>query len=192
MEALGVSARVPALDAGELARLPAHDATTMTTTTTYRQVWHDGWFVVVRARPIGVAREATMNVGELMTTDVISAAPQTAVLDAMDLMDSGNIRHLPVVDGERVVGIVSDRDLARFARRALAARRSEAGAHERARVVDVMTGEPQCVAPDDDIDEVIASMLDTRIGAMPVVDPDGRLLGIVSVVDVLRAAVGRL
>ena len=133
-----------------------------------------------------------MNVGELMTTDVVSAAPQTAVLDAMDLMDTENIRHLPVVDGDRVVGIVSDRDLARFARRALAARRSDTGAHERARVADVMTGEPVCVAPEDDVDEVIASMLDTRIGALPVTDPDGRLIGIVSVVDVLRAAVGRL
>jgi acetoin utilization protein AcuB len=133
-----------------------------------------------------------MKVGELMTTDVVNAAPQTSVLEAMDLMDTENIRHLPVVDGDRVVGIVSDRDLARFARRALAARRADNRMDERARVVDVMSGEPQCVAADDDVEELIASMLDSRIGAMPVIDPDGRLVGIVSVVDVLRAAVGRL
>lgn len=133
-----------------------------------------------------------MIVGELMTTAVISATPQTAVLDAMDLMDTENIRHLPVVDGDRVVGMVSDRDLARFARRALSTRTIEPGAPGRARLVDVMSSDPLCVTASDDVDEVIASMLDSRIGAVPVTDPDGHLVGVVSVVDVLRAAVGRL
>jgi acetoin utilization protein AcuB len=129
---------------------------------------------------------------DLMTTDVISVGLHTSVFEAMQLMETENIRHLPVVDAGQVAGIISDRDLARFSRDALLADQPEAGARLRTALSQVMTGSPVTVAADDDVDEVIELFIDSRISAVPVTDPDGKLIGIVSVIDVLRAAMGKL
>ncbi len=114
-----------------------------------------------------------------------------AVLDAsatlrsaVEMLSTRDIRHLPVMDGTRVIGMVSDRDLH-------AAIWTEGGTDSdkwRRSVQSVMNTDVISVSPDATLVEVIDLLLENKIGAVPVIDEDhDELLGIVSYVDVLRA-----
>jgi CBS domain-containing protein len=130
----------------------------------------------------------------VIVQDVMSEYPESirddaSVAEAVEVLATASFRHLPVVRGRELVGMLSDRDV----RSLLAPRLIDVDALEalRARydekVSELMTGDVVRVYPDTDLGEVIDKMLDEKVGAMPVVDPDtGDLLGIVSYVDVLR------
>ncbi len=107
-------------------------------------------------------------------------------------MHSSDIRHLPVLEGGDVVGIISDRDLRSYLAELY---RSGGGDGEPpfssrsvVRVSDVMQRKPVSVLPDSDLGEVVDSMLEFKIGAVLVLDPAGHLMGVVSYEDVIRAA----
>lgn len=128
---------------------------------------------------------------DIMTRDPITARSTDTLLDALRTMATEGIRHLPVMEGRELVGMVSERDL----RSTAISLALEGGrVHERLSTVvsAVMSSDVVTVAPDADLDEIIDLLLEHHIGAVPVVDPaDGRLLGIVSYVDVLRGVRGR-
>ena len=120
--------------------------------------------------------------------DVMTERPRTIARDstiatAAQILEELEIRHLPVVDdaGE-LVGMISDRDL----RGAIA---EGGGPPPSARVEDVMSDEVVEALPDDELAEVAELMVDNRIGAVPIVDERGALVGIVSYVDLLRAMI---
>ena len=109
-------------------------------------------------------------------------------------MNARGVRHLPVVDGDkRLVGILSDRDI----RAAYGNTLSPQADHQpRARldvlsVGDVMTREPLTTTPESSIADLAHQFADRRVGAMPVLDTEERLIGMVSYVDILRALVPR-
>ncbi|OGQ11389.1 MAG: hypothetical protein A2138_27045 [Deltaproteobacteria bacterium RBG_16_71_12] len=134
-----------------------------------------------------------MEIREIMTTNPLTARLGTSVFDAIRTLESEQIRHLPIVEGGELVGIVSDRDLLRFSHAALLEDPDAARTRLQVAVSTVMTSDPSCVAPEDDVDDAIDLMLENRIGALPVVDEaEGRLVGILSYVDVMRAARGKL
>lgn len=114
-----------------------------------------------------------------MTREVVTIAPSTTVADALAVLDTNNIRHLPVTDGGRVVGVVSDRDL----RMAISA--DPAGGSG---VADVMTTEPITVPSSTPVETAARTLTRRRIGCVPVVD-DGALVGILTESDLLRAFV---
>ena len=122
--------------------------------------------------------------------DVMTERPVTVLIDetiatAARLLDELEIRHLPVVDdaGE-LVGMLSDRDV----RGALAA--SDGGAPApSARVADIMNGNVIKAVADDELIDVAELMVDNRIGAVPIVDARGTLVGIVSYVDLLGSMI---
>ncbi|HEY8369997.1 MAG TPA: CBS domain-containing protein [Thermodesulfobacteriota bacterium] len=120
-----------------------------------------------------------------------TATPDMPVAEAYRLMRRGGFRHLPVVDGERLVGIVSDRDLPRARPEVAAPDSAAAGDQTMARLVvrDVMSREVTTVDPDRPVEEAARLMLDLRIGSLPVVE-EGRLVGILTETDLLRAWVG--
>jgi CBS domain-containing protein len=129
--------------------------------------------------------------GMLMRRAPLTAFADDHLFDALDRMELRGVRHLPVVDGERrVIGILSDRDV----RTAVGNQRDpmkpgSAAARLRAlRVSDVMTREPFVLTVDAPFSEVVKVFVDQKIGAVPVVDEDGRLVGIISYVDVLTNA----
>jgi acetoin utilization protein AcuB len=99
------------------------------------------------------------------------------------------VRHLPVVDEQgELVGILSDRDL-RSLRLPPAAAGETSGPpllRSRRPVADFMSGGVISVDPAAHVGEIIDVMLEESVGALPVVDEDGELVGIVSYVDVLR------
>ncbi len=130
-----------------------------------------------------------MTAQELMTPKPATVTPQATVAQVWDLMRELEIRHVPVVDRDTLVGMLSDRDLASLNVPGLGTLHgAEALRRELARpVVDIMSSDVVSVEPDTDVSEIVEIMLDTKVGALPVIEPDTRqVVGIVSYIDVLR------
>ena len=134
-----------------------------------------------------------MLVKEIMTENPATATELTSVAEALGLLYELDVRHLPVVRGRELVGIISDRDLRSFS----GASDDEAmEAVEGARTANVgnfMNTSTVKVDPETNVREVLELMLLHRVGAIPVADLDtGDLLGIVSYIDLLRVLQARL
>lgn len=128
-----------------------------------------------------------MLVKDIMTENPVTATELMSVAEALGLLFELDVRHLPVVRGRELVGIISDRDLRGFS----GAGEDEAmDAVENARsstVGNFMNTSTVKVDPETNVREVLELMLLHRVGAIPVADLDtGDLLGIVSYVDLLR------
>ena len=131
---------------------------------------------------------APVTAADAMTEPAVSIAPTDSLLEAAKLMVDHQVRHLPVVEDGAVIGMLSDRDIrtvagdpARFAES-----REEGGARM-VNVRDAMATTAVTVRGDRPLTEVATKLADERIGAVPVVDAAGKLIGIVSYVDALRA-----
>jgi len=126
---------------------------------------------------------------DLMTEDPVTISTYSTVREAARLLQTLDIRHLPVVDEEgALVGMLSDRDLRGLAIPQVAGS-DYAGDIQLgldARVATLMNSDVLAVEAEDDVSEVVELMLDNKVGAVPVVDGDGALVGIVSYMDVLR------
>jgi acetoin utilization protein AcuB len=129
-----------------------------------------------------------MKVRDVMSTEPVTLAEHDRLDLADDIMTLARIRHLPVVRGDRVVGILSQRDLFRAAASsALHLRRTAQQAWlEKMAVHEMMSSPPVTTPPDADIQEAVETMLARRIGCLPVVAADGRLMGLLSESDCLR------
>ena len=127
-----------------------------------------------------------------MSGDPVAVEPTASALDALELMVDRGIRHLAVVDeGRRVVGVLSIEDL-RAGLPFPASHRSQPTPAERRaalewRVSDLMTHAPATAREDTTLAEAAQTMADRRIGCLPVVDPQGRLTGLLSETDALHA-----
>ena len=126
---------------------------------------------------------------DLMTADPAAIRASDRVRDAVQILQALDIRHLPVVNSEReLVGMLSDRDL-RSLSLPLIVDRDWVGTIQTAldaRVSTLMTSNALSVDMEADASEVIELMLEHKIGAVPVVDSDNKLVGIISYIDVLR------
>jgi acetoin utilization protein AcuB len=121
-----------------------------------------------------------------MTRDVVTVRPETSVAQAWGLCGERSIRHLPVVEGSRVVGIVSDRDL-----RDVSPPRGTPDQENTlgwVRVRDVMTTGVVAAHPLDTIERAASEMYERRIDCLPVV-ADGELVGIITSSDMMRTLV---
>lgn len=137
-----------------------------------------------------------MFVSRSMTRGVVTIGPDATVFQAQEFMAQHKIRHLPVVvEGDKLVGIISDRDI----RSALPFEYFKAGIgpEEKAklqdlRVKDIMTRNLITISPAYTIQDALMLIQNAKVGALPVVDEAGRLKGILSVRDLLRAFVNVL
>jgi CBS domain-containing protein len=121
--------------------------------------------------------EALMNIADIMSRKVIFLSPSTTVKAAADAMRLNDVGILPVLDGERMVGIVTDRDIVL---RVVAL----GVAPEGCPVGDIMTEEVHYCRDDDVVDEVARRLGELRIRRMPVVDEVNRLVGLISLDDI--------
>jgi CBS domain-containing protein len=126
----------------------------------------------------------------LMQRPAVSAAADDGLLDAVARMEERGIRHLPVVDGDHhVIGMLSDRDVRNAIGDLRHAFDGRADVRLRAlRVHHAMTRDPLVIREDAPFTQLVSAFTDQRVGAVPVVDAEARLVGIVSYVDVLRNA----
>ena len=129
-------------------------------------------------------------VSEIMRCEVATLAPDEKLDLADDIMRLGRVRHMPVTEDSTLVGIVSARDL-------LAASLSQVREFEWSErrtflrsvtVSEAMTAEPITVQPETTLRAAAELMLERKIGCLPVVKPDGTLLGLVTETDMLAAA----
>lgn len=118
-------------------------------------------------------------VREVMELDVPSVREDAALSVALELMRWRGVRHLPVVRGDHVVGVLSDRDVARMVG-------SGAGPELTGSVGDVMSRGVVTISPDADVKQAARELVEDPIGCLAVVDHD-HLMGIVTPIDLMRA-----
>jgi CBS domain-containing protein len=131
-----------------------------------------------------------INVRDVMTVRVTTVGPADTMEIADGIMCMGRIRHLPVVDGREVVGVMSQRDLYRSAlgtALALGIQRPQELMRSVA-VGDVMSAPAVTIGPEASVQEAAQAMAEQKIGCLPVIEEDGSLVGILTETDILRYA----
>lgn len=121
-----------------------------------------------------------MKAKELMTAGPCCCSPDDSIQAVAQMMRDNDCGSVPVVDSDRVVGIITDRDIA--------VRAVAKGIPASAKVSDVMTAAPQCCGEDDDVLTVERVMGERQVRRVPIVNADGGCVGIVSQADLARAA----
>ncbi|BBO71735.1 membrane protein [Desulfosarcina alkanivorans] len=137
-----------------------------------------------------------MFVSRSMVSKVITIEKDASVFEAQEKMAANGIRHLPIVDADnRLIGIVTDRDIRSAMPYSLIKEKGIAEERERLahlKVEDIMTRDPKTISPMYTIQDALLMIQKAKVGAFPVVDDDGKLKGILSVRDLLRAFVNVL
>ena len=118
-----------------------------------------------------------MKVHEWMVKDPVTVSKDQEVQDCVDLMKEYSIRHLPVVEDQKLVGLVTESDLREV---------SSASFIEDMTIESVMITKPITVSPDTDIEDAAKLIYYHKIGGLPVIDNDEEVVGIITVVDLLE------
>ncbi|MFY9397087.1 MAG: CBS domain-containing protein, partial [Desulfomonilia bacterium] len=118
-----------------------------------------------------------MNVESWMVTDLITIGRDAGIRDALTVMKKYSVRHLPVVERGRFVGLVTSGDL----KQAILASMLET-----LKVGDVMLVDPYTVTSGTSLEKAAAIIYEKNIGCLPVVE-DGKIVGILTIKDILRA-----
>jgi len=121
-----------------------------------------------------------MKISEVMTRDVQTVRPDQPVQQAASFMLSADAGSIPVTDDGRLIGMITDRDIA--------VRGVAKGYGPDTPVRELMTDDVICVRDDDDVDDAAAKMSDAQVRRLPVIDDQERLCGIVSLGDLSRDA----
>lgn len=120
-----------------------------------------------------------MKLNEVMQSDVETVSPDTPVREVARRMRDGNIGFLPILDGETLVGVVTDRDVVL---RSVAQSKDA----DTTPVRDIMSMEVVCCFDDESLEHAKAMMSDHRVRRLPVISRDHRLIGVVNMADVDR------
>ncbi|KUM28742.1 inosine-5-monophosphate dehydrogenase [Mesorhizobium loti] len=120
-----------------------------------------------------------MKVGNCMTRDVKIANPEQSIRDVAQMMASLDAGAMPVGDNDRLVGMITDRDIV--------VRGVALGKGPDAKVGDVMSGEIKYCFDDEDIEHVLANMGNLQVRRLPVLSRDKRLVGIISLGDLAKS-----
>lgn len=122
------------------------------------------------------------SVEEFTTPITVTATEDTSISDLNELMKQYSVRHIPVIKNDRVVGVVSDRDLKLVSGLSL---------HELVivRASDIMVANPICVSAGAALDEVALEMSQKKIGSVIVNDENDQFYGIFTVTDALNALI---
>ena len=133
-----------------------------------------------------------LRVRDYMTADPATLTPEARLLDAVLTIRRLGIRHLPVISDGKLVGLLTERDVNRFAPSILRSSQDEYNeVFEQTLVRTVMTKNLTTVTPDTSLAEAVGLMLNSKLGCLPVVEND-RVVGILAATDILRFADGIL
>ncbi|RMF83557.1 MAG: CBS domain-containing protein [Nitrospinota bacterium] len=128
-----------------------------------------------------------MIVGQKMFKNVVTIDRREKVVTAFEQMRKHRIRHLPVMDGERLVGIISDRDIKLALIPETSPRTGERFYYllETTTIEEIMTTSPITVTPQTPLEEAAKLIYRYKIGSLPVVE-EGKLVGIITETDILE------
>jgi CBS domain-containing protein len=115
---------------------------------------------------------------DLMTLNPTACEPSTTVVDAAKKMAQEDVGPIPVVEGDRLVGLVTDRDIVL---RVVAEGRDPSSTT----IGEIATSSLETVSPDEDLDSALQKMASAQVRRLPVVE-DGRLVGLVAQADIAR------
>ena len=141
--------------------------------------------------PVSVPADSETRVRDIMQTGIVTISAGDTLSTVEDIMTLGGLRHMPVVRGGTLVGVVSERDLLRASLSNLTG-----FGHEERRaflqvveIARVMSTPPVIISPDADIGQAARLLAEKRIGCLPVVE-EGKLVGLLTETDVLRYIAG--
>ena len=136
-----------------------------------------------------------IRVRDVMTKEVLTLREEDNLEALEDEMRYFDVHHLPVVDGDRLVGLITHRDILRYAVSELArspvVHASNESALRATFVASVMKREVQAVAPDATLREAAQLLVRGHYGCLPVVDADNRLVGIITNYDIVDKIVAK-
>jgi len=129
---------------------------------------------------------APKSVRDIMTRELTTLPHDATLLDAVLLMRSSGFRHVPVVNGDKLVGLLSDRDVQRASPSIFGKMTPEEynRIFETTPLAKVMAKEPVTVTPATPVTEVVKMMYERKFGSVPVVEGE-KLVGIVTTTDLL-------
>jgi CBS domain-containing protein len=116
-------------------------------------------------------------VADVMTRGVRTLTPTDSVSQAAQAMDELNVGVIPVCDGDKLVGMVTDRDI-------VVRGVAQECDLKTTKLADVMSTNVRCATEDQDVDTILGEMAGSQIRRMPVIDANKRLVGIVSLGDI--------
>ena len=119
-----------------------------------------------------------MKVSEVMTREVRTVRPDQSAREAASFMLQADAGAIPVTDGDRLIGMITDRDIA--------VRGVAEGHGPDTPVRELMTNDMVCARMDDDTDDVAARMSEAQVRRLPVIDEEMKLCGIVSLADLTQ------
>jgi CBS domain-containing protein len=123
-----------------------------------------------------------MKISEVMTRDVATVQADQTAQEAANFMLTGDAGSIPVTDGDKLIGMITDRDIA--------VRGVAKGHGPDTLVRDLMTSGLICARADDNVDEVATKMSEAQVRRLPVIDDSENLVGIVSLGDLSRETEG--
>jgi len=119
-----------------------------------------------------------MKISDVMTREVQTIRPDQSAQDAARFMLKAEAGSIPVTDGDRLIGMITDRDIA--------VRGVAKGYGPDTPVRELMSDDVICARADDSVEDVASRMSEAQVRRLPVIDQDERLCGIVSLGDLSR------
>lgn len=128
-----------------------------------------------------------LKVRDSMTPEVFTVQVQMPIRRVWELVEEMGLRRFPVVEGDRLVGIITDRDLrnATASSVVLTEKKYHDFLLDTIKVESVMTPDPRTISPDNDLADAARIILEMKVGGLPVTD-DGHLVGIITETDLLE------
>ncbi|TVL98749.1 MAG: CBS domain-containing protein [Candidatus Kuenenia stuttgartiensis] len=128
-----------------------------------------------------------MLVKEIMSKQLVTLNADSKLGFAEDIMYLGRIRHLPVVNGKEIVGILTQRDLYKASLTSIVTNWEENKTFlDSVKVAEVMTKDVITISPNTSIEDAAQIMIDKKVGCLPVVEDKNTLLGLITETDVLQ------
>lgn len=131
-----------------------------------------------------------MKVRDRMTTEVITVGLADPIRKAWELVEENQLRRFPVVEGDKLVGIITDRDIrnATASSVVLTEKKYHDFLLDTVKLESVMTPDPATVTPDTPLDEAARMILELKVGGLPVIE-QGKLVGIITETDLIKTLV---
>jgi len=130
-----------------------------------------------------------MLVKDLMRTSIVTLKPTDSLNLAQDLIELGGIRHIPIVQDNTLVGMIAAHDMFKASFKAsqkFSTEEEKETFFKSIKIGDVMTQEVISISPDAPISDAVKIFIDEHIGALPVVDQNNVLVGLLTVIDILQ------
>lgn len=122
-------------------------------------------------------------ISSIMSKNLITITPDSTIRDAFDLLRAKKIHHLPVVEGSKLVGILTTQDIFK--------QETNPEDYAKIKVTDLMTTKIAAMAPNDKIGSLVLVLVENLFHAVPIIDAERNAIGIVTTLDVMKYSLAK-